>query len=116
MVSTLACFLFPKYITHKKNIGIKKVAKNVLAIIPPIIPVPSEWRLAAPAPEAMANGRAPKINASEVITIGRKRSRAASIEASCKDFPACMSSTANSTIKIAFFADSPMRVTRATWK
>ena len=49
--------------------------------MPPITPVPVEWRAPAPAPVEIANGSTPKMNASDVIRIGRKRSLAASIAA-----------------------------------
>jgi len=40
--------------------------------------VPIEFRLAAPAPEAKTKGSEPRMNAKDVIKMGRKRSRAAS--------------------------------------
>ena len=70
-----------------KNSGTKHDATSVDASIPPITPVPIECRLLAPAPLAVAMGRQPRINASEVITIGRSRSRAASIAASAGVIP-----------------------------
>jgi hypothetical protein len=54
----------------------------VAAIIPPMTPVPMECRLAEPAPVDIASGSTPRMNASEVMTMGRKRSRAASTAAS----------------------------------
>ena len=56
----------------------KKIAITVAASVPPITPVPIEWRLLAEAPVAMASGTVPRTNANEVMTIGRSRSRAAS--------------------------------------
>ncbi|MNY66818.1 hypothetical protein D3C86_2043070 [compost metagenome] len=50
--------------------------------MPPITPVPMACWLAEPAPLAMARGTTPRMNAIEVITIGRKRRRAASMAAS----------------------------------
>ena len=47
--------------------------------MPPMTPVPVEWRAPAPAPVEIASGSTPRMNASEVIRIGRKRSRAASM-------------------------------------
>ena len=64
------------------NIGTNNVAINVENIIPPIIPVPIECLLAAPAPVDIANGNTPNVNANEVITIGLKRKRDASMAAS----------------------------------
>jgi hypothetical protein len=51
------------------------IARAVAAIMPPITPVPIEWRLAEPAPVPIANGKTPKMNASEVMTIGRNLSK-----------------------------------------
>src|SRR6185436_17492430 len=99
-----------------KNIGTKKIARNVAAIMPPITPVPAEWRAPAPAPLEKTSGITPRINASEVIRIGRKRSRAASTAAAEADNPSSRFSTANSTIRIAFFAARPSSVTRPIWK
>ncbi len=45
--------------------------------MPPITTVPRMRREAAPAPVATHNGKQPKMNARAVITIGRKRRRAA---------------------------------------
>ena len=50
--------------------------------MPPITPVPIEWRLAEPAPVQIASGSTPRMKASDVMMIGRKRSRAASMAAS----------------------------------
>ena len=62
---------------HVKNIGTKIVAIKVEANIPPKTPVPIERRAAAPAPDEITRGNTPRINASEVITIGRNLCRAA---------------------------------------
>lgn len=48
--------------------------------------------------------------------MGRSRRREASSVASTKSLPLLFSSLANSTIKIAFLADSPMMVSNPTWK
>ena len=56
----------------------KKIARKVAASMPPMTPVPTESRAPAPAPLENASGATPRMNASEVIRIGRKRSRAAS--------------------------------------
>jgi multidrug efflux pump subunit AcrB len=99
-----------------KNSGMKSVATKVAMIMPPSTPVPMERRAAAPAPEATTSGTTPRQNASEVMTIGRKRMRAAFTAASYAESPLSISWFANSTIRIAFFAASPMRVTRPIWK
>ena len=79
-------------------------------------PVPVECRAPAPAPVEIASGVTPRMNASDVIRIGRNRSRDASIAAADGDNPSCVFSTANSTIRIAFFAARPSSVTRPIWK
>ena len=70
-----------------KNSGTKKIARKVAASIPPITPVPTDWRAPAPAPVEIASGSTPRMKASEVIRIGRNRSRAASSAAAEVDMP-----------------------------
>ena len=94
----------------------KNIAIVVAAIIPPTTPVPREWRDAAPAPVLITIGKTPRVNASEVMTIGRKRSLAALTAASNTLLPASLSCIANSTIRIAFLADRPMRSSSPIWK
>ncbi len=53
------------------------IAIAVATSIPKNTVVPIEWRLMAPAPPATSSGETPKMNASDVIRIGRSRSRAA---------------------------------------
>jgi len=89
---------------------------KVAASMPPSTPVPIERRAAAPAPEAIARGSTPSTKASEVITIGRNRWRAAVTAASNADIPRAAFCAANSTMRIAFFAASPIKVTRPIWK
>ncbi|KAG1319295.1 hypothetical protein G6F63_014808 [Rhizopus arrhizus] len=84
--------------------------------MPPITPVPMAWRELAPAPVEIAIGITPMMNANDVIRTGRKRRRAASMVASRRFLPAARCSTANSTIRIAFLAASPMMVIRPTLK
>ena len=43
------------------------MARNVAANIPPNTPVPMEFRLAAPAPEATTSGNTPRIKAIDVM-------------------------------------------------
>ena len=50
------------------------------------------------------------------MRIGRSRMRAASSAASTTPFPRSCSSFANSTMRMAFFAESPTVVRRPTWK
>jgi hypothetical protein len=56
------------------------------------------------------------MKANEVIRIGRRRRRAASTTAVPSLRPARCSATANSTIRIAFFAARPMIVSSPTLK
>ena len=49
--------------------------------------IPSERRISAPAPEAIIKGMTPKMNANEVMRIGRSRSREASFVASKAERP-----------------------------
>ena len=77
---------------------------------------PTELREAAPAPVASASGMTPRMNANDVIRIGRRRMRADSIAASTIDMPCSRSCSANSTIRIEFFAARPTSSTRPTWQ
>ncbi|EXI75816.1 MAG: hypothetical protein AW07_00743 [Candidatus Accumulibacter sp. SK-11] len=61
---------------------------------------------------AVSSGTTPRMKASEVMTIGRKRRRVASIAASVGAMPAAVSRRANSTMRIAFFAASAVISTR----
>ena len=54
--------------------------------------------------------------ASEVIRIGRKRNMAAFLAATTTSTPLSTSILANSTIKIAFLAARPIKVTKPIWK
>ena len=71
----------------RKNSGMKKMPIVVANSIPANTPVPIEWRLAAPAPDASISGNTPRMNANDVMRIGRRRSRAASIAASRMPMP-----------------------------
>ena len=96
--------------------GTNSTASSVPTMMPPITPVPMARWLAAPAPLAMASGSTPSVKASEVMMIGRKR-RCAAASADCKALlPWACKSLANSMIRMAFLADSPMMVMRPTWK
>ena len=86
------------------------MAKLVAASIPPSTVQPIVLRATELAPEAKANGNTPRINAMDVIKIGRKRSRTASNVAGITAIPLSTRSLANSTINIAFFADKPINV------
>ena len=86
------------------------------ATIPPITVVPMICRATAPAPLAVHNGTQPRMKASEVIRIGRRRRRAPSMAASASGLPFSNSSLANSTIRIAFLAARPISITRPIWE
>jgi hypothetical protein len=102
--------------SRKKNVGANTTATIIDARMPPITPVPIARRLLAPAPLAIASGTQPKPNASEVMTMARKRAPAAASAASRADIPAWTCAIATSQMRIAFFAESPTSVTRPTWK
>ena len=76
--------------------------------------VPSVRRISAPAPWAITNGNTPRMNAKDVITIGRSRTRAASTAASKIEAPSSCRSRANSTIKMAFLHARPTSTTNPT--
>lgn len=73
-------------------------------------------RLHEGAPVVIASGRTPSTKASEVMMIGRSRIRMASSVALTRSMPDAWRSFANSTIRIAFFAERPTVVSRPTWK
>ena len=53
------------------------MARKVAVSMPPITPVPMAFWLPEPAPEEIARGTTPRMKASEVIRMGRRRWRAA---------------------------------------
>src|ERR1017187_3849676 len=73
--------------TTTKNTGTKMTASKVAVIIPPATPVPMSCRLAEPAPVLNASGDTPRMNASDVIRIGRSRKCAASSVDSIRPLP-----------------------------
>ena len=90
--------------------------RNVAKAMPPATAVPTECRPSWPAPSANASGSTPRMNASDVIRIGRSRMRAASMAASITDMPCRRSCSANSTIRIEFLAARPISITRPIWQ
>ena len=70
--------------------------------------MPMDTREAAPAPEAVTNGTTPRINAKDVMMMGRRRSLAAPTAAVIASSPCSCFILANSTIKIAFLAARPI--------
>ncbi len=78
--------------------------------------MPIDLRALAPAPLAITSGATPRMNANEVIRIGRNRARAASTAASRIGLPSCTRcSRATSTIRIAFFAESAISRIMPIW-
>ena len=90
--------------------------RNVDAIMPPATAVPTECRASWPAPLANTSGMTPRMKASDVIRIGRSRMRAASTAASAIVIPRWRSCSANSTIRMPFFADRPISITSPIWQ
>ncbi len=85
------------------------------AIMPPKTVTPIVFLDAAPAPVANASGNTPRINARDVMMIGRKRSRTASSVDCISSSPRSTLILANSTIRMAFFADKPISVINPIW-
>ena len=83
--------------------------------IPPAAPILIEWFPKADGPVARIIGINPTTNANEVMIIGRKRNFAASNEDAKSDFPARRRWMAYSTIRMAFLANNPISMIKATW-
>jgi hypothetical protein len=64
-----------------------KIAIPVAASMPEMTAVPRIWRPTAPAPFASQSGTQPKMNAKDVMRIGRRRRRAPSRAASTRGSP-----------------------------
>src|ERR1700712_3723342 len=86
------------------------MARLVAASIPPKTVQPIVLRATELAPVAKANGITPNIKAMDVIKIGRNRNFTESNVAAIIGMPLSTLSFANSTIKMAFFADKPINV------
>jgi len=56
--------------------------KKVTPSMPKNTAVPSDWRISAPAPKLTTSGTTPRMKASEVMRMGRRRVRAALTAAS----------------------------------
>ena len=82
--------------------------------MPTIVTVPITWRATPPAPSAFQSGNRPRMKANDVMRIGRSRMRAPFSAASTIDSPFSSSAFANSTIRIAFFADRPISMSSPT--
>ena len=78
--------------------------------------MPIDFRALAPAPVASTSGSTPRIKANDVIRIGLNRARAASIADSIIGFLSrTCNSSATSTMRIAFFADSAISRINPIW-
>ena len=73
--------------------------------------IPRDRRISAPAPAAKTSGTTPRMNAKDVIRIGRSRSRHASRVATNRGCPSSCNCWANSTIRIAFLHARPTSTT-----
>ena len=100
--------------TTTNSTGIRKMPTNVLKVIPPTTALPMDTREPAPGPVAIARGRQPRINANEVIRIGRRRRWAALMAAVTTSCPPSRFILAYSTIRMAFLAASPISMIMAT--
>jgi len=86
---------------------------KLAASIPPMTVIPMTRREMAPAPLARPEAHS-QDEAKDVIRIGRRRSFAPSGRLDY-GLPLSYSILANSTIRIAFFAASPMSMTSPIW-
>ncbi len=98
-----------------KSTGMRKMAIPVENSMPVIVTVPISRRAWPPAPSAFHSGNSPKMNANDVMRIGRSRRRAPFSAASTSDSPFSSSALANSTMRIAFFAERPISMRRPIW-
>ena len=89
------------------------MANDVAATMPPNTVNPIVRLATAPAPVANTSGITPRINAIDVISMGRKRRLTASRVDLMSSSPWSTRSLANSTIRMAFLAARPMRVDEA---
>src|SRR5262249_55561145 len=106
----------PSRSTKAKLPGMRKTPKAVAMSIPQNTAVPMTFWAPAPAPLARINGTTPRMNAKAVMRIGRKRSRADSSAASSIGMPSCSClALANSTMRIAFLAASPISMMLPIW-
>ena len=95
-----------------KSIGTSRTPRIVATSMPEKTATPMTFRHSAPAPLALSSGVTPRMKAKAVIRIGRKRSLADSSAAVGASFPCSRSIFANSTIRIAFLAASPISMIR----
>ena len=67
-----AAFRSTPRVTRRKDSGTKMIARAVAAIMPPITPVPIEWRLAEPAPVLIANGKSQAVTDTKLEELTRE--------------------------------------------
>jgi hypothetical protein len=101
--------------TMTKNDGTNKTARQVDAIMPVNTAMPIDLRALAPAPVATTRGAPPRMKANDVMMSGRNRDFAPATAASAMDMPLARISRANSTIRMAFFADNAISRMRPIW-
>ena len=109
----------PPYYNDPDYITVRIDAYNTFRVITPDMDdeAPSYQELLLKlraAKQGGANGKVPKMNASEVMMMGRNRKCAAASAASTGLLPSASRSFANSMIRMAFFADRPMMVMSPT--
>jgi len=92
-----------------------KMPMKEAKIMPPNTGVPTLRRASCEAPTAITSGRSPRMKASDVIITGRKRRRAPSVAASSNGTPRSRCSFANSTMRMPFFAASPISTIMPIW-
>ena len=85
-----------------------KTPRNVATSMPQNTAVPMTFCAPEPAPLARISGTTPRMNAKAVMRMGRKRRRADSSAACSIVLPSSYLALANSTMRIAFLAASPM--------
>ena len=91
------------------------IVSRVDTSIPPTTAVPMAIRWLQPSPVANANGSNPNMVEALVIRIGRRRCREASLMACILSSPTSCFWLANSTIRIPFFATSPINMIIPIW-
>ena len=91
------------------------MARTLAASMPPMTVVPITLRATAPEPLASQRGTHPRMNAKEVIRMGLSLIFAPSSAASSSGTPCSYRVRANSTINMAFLAESPISMIRPIW-
>ena len=102
-----------RYWKATNNAGTIKIWQIIPINIPPMAAVPKVRLPCAPTPKANIIGSKPTTMAKEVIKIGRKRAAAPKTAAQVMLIPMRRRSNANSTIKMAFFANKPINMIKA---